>query len=194
MSTDYKIEFKRVERVCLHNDKARAGDKDRRMIYDFNVFIDGEHRVTFVNRFSSRGYLLRTPDNATAIIEKKDGGRWDCEIAAQSQAEFHKIINVALDKSLIPTLAQLEQIKIDRQSQEAAKLREQQSQERMARIKEAGPALLDALAALFADWKTMISEKQARDGKPAPDFETYPMAIMATQAIDLATKEPEEPS
>lgn len=187
----YTVSFPRIERDCPHNTMARAGQKDRQIIYDFNVVVDGELRAFWFKEHGSRKYRLLTPRPEAIPIQKVPGDH-HTTVEVETQADFHKTINSMLDEGELPTLADLENAKRIRAETKANQEQLQRDQDRLERIEKAGPDLLNALNLLLADWKAMTKENLSRAGKPYSELEwsLYPLARKAMDAIDLATKVP----
>jgi hypothetical protein len=183
-ATKYDIKFKKTERVCGRNEAIRAGESGK-LIYDYQVLVNGEHRADWCPLIYNRGYELRIPDHQDAI-QTKPGERYS-SVKTAAQALFPTIIQNLLDQGLLPTLEQLKQAQKDRELKEADAIAKEKERVRIAIIKEAGPQLLEALTALLQDWKARIIDQPCSDDRTV-DFGTYHVALKAQQAINVATR------
>lgn len=106
-----KIQFIQTLRECPYNVSAQSNGK--RLLYDFRVMLDGEHRATFCARGQhERGYDLATPDKPIfEYIRKQQPDRQRADVVrAETKADFLPIIGQMLKDGLIPTLAKLDEM------------------------------------------------------------------------------------
>jgi hypothetical protein len=102
------VKFVKVARDCPSNNDPRPG---HRTIYDYNVMIDGEHRATF-RRWRSTYNLVDLAMNGIGFYdyERQSGA------VVLAQSEFAALINRALAENQIPTVAEIEQQRIEREA------------------------------------------------------------------------------
>lgn len=141
MTETTTFRFERVERDCPANQNRRANGDTLHIIYDFEVWIDGEHRATFKKADTGKGYELHDADGRPLL-----GQTWRKHIGkthVDKKAEFEATIQDKL--ALIPTLADMARMRdeegADKARQEAAE-REERLQRR---IKAKGLDLFVAL-------------------------------------------------
>ena len=136
-----KIEFQKVERDCPHNKNIRSWLSIGTIIYDFIILIDGEYRAKWGRRRRGygRGYVLETPNGDLILDEKNYRSESD------SQAKFKNYVEWALTNGHIPTLAQLEQMRLKNEAAEKAKQEQLHEEARLEKIRNAAPELLEAL-------------------------------------------------
>jgi hypothetical protein len=171
-----KIEFKPIKRVCGWNAKIDAGKKKSKRIYDFEVWVDGEHRATWVCAgCPSRDYRLGSPDGRSEV--SYDPATLPVPVIAYGRTDFEQRIQSLLKQGLLPTVADWAKIEAARVKKEADKQVALQEAERLNRIRQAGPELLKALQALLAEYESL------QDRKPA-------LVEQATVAVKLATVAP----
>lgn len=103
-----KITYKRVERDCTHNRMVRAGHtslySSSRIIYDQEVYEDGEHIATFCKR-SGKGYFLR--DIGGDLVKRVRHNGVGSIVKAQAQADFDFLIE--RNRQFIPTREEVEE-------------------------------------------------------------------------------------
>jgi hypothetical protein len=185
------VELRKMERQCPHNTEVNQGKRNEKLIYDFEVLIDGDHRATWCHDWGHRSYKLMTPDHKDRITENDEYRSW---VEAKDQGELLKLVHVCLQNGRIPTLAQYAQAKRDAEKAEADKKAAELEEKRRQQVCDAGPELLSALQQLLADYKATIRDLRAKDGKLAPrNWDEYPLTKTAQNAIDLATKPDVEP-
>lgn len=139
------ITFKRVIRDCPHNQNLQANGETKGLIYDFNVMIGGEHRAIMKRNYRGNGYNVYDPDHQS--IKVADDHRSAYPVRDQSQ--FEHVINMLWSKDRIPSLAQLEEARAERQRKADEHKAEEIERDRIWRIKDAGPDLLVALEAIL---------------------------------------------
>lgn len=171
------IQFKKIERVCGYNEDIKAKGKGR-LIYDFQVWVNGEHRANWCPRYGGHGYELRTPDRREAITH--EAGSWRLPVVAKFQSKLLEVIEGLLEAGKLPTTAQLDQLTREREAKELEEKRQEEERLRLHYIKEAGPALLDALAAVLIYCATLDIEF------------TKDLAKQVNAAINSATVQPKQ--
>lgn len=140
------ITFERIIRDCPHNQNLQRDGITKGLIYDFNVMIGGEHRATMKRNFRGTGYNVYDPDHQP--IKMVDNHRDAYPV--RSQAEFERDINLLWSKDRIPSLAQLEEARAERQRKKEEREAEEAERDRLWRIKKAGPDLFKALEEIAA--------------------------------------------
>ena len=103
------ITFKKFVRKCPRNEEILEGKSDAKLIEDFEVHIDGEHRATFALYSPGRiGYQLHDLDYAT--IRHADVGNKPTRYYGDNlhlRKDFKSDIEKFLALGLIPTLAEV---------------------------------------------------------------------------------------
>lgn len=141
-----EIKFERFERICDSNKNRRVAGDTRSLIYDFKVFIDGEHRANMDRCVHRPGYYVRDADGQpirTPDSHRQIGGN-RVEVC-DKQANFSRTIETLLSGGFIPTLVGLAAAKADRAEKAEKRKIEQREQYAVDCKKYAGPALFDAL-------------------------------------------------
>lgn len=149
MTDTPEIKFVRVVRECGHNDNLRPGEK---IIYDFDVIVDGVNLATWKRNIYKRGYYLSDSGgrevkapwfDASNIRRVEDPAhRWH-GVQAENKEQFAEVVIRELD--YIPTPAQVEQRRLDEEAANGQAERARLEAHRTDRIKQAGPDLLAAL-------------------------------------------------
>lgn len=142
------ITFVRVERDCPANKNRRDPhtNRTRQAIYDYNVMIDGEHRVTWCRNVGATGYELRVADNdAYIMIDNGQAGWGKDSVRAESKHEFEGVISGLLPAERIPTLAQIAAARRERAAVAERERKAGVEAHRIYLIKEAGVELYKAL-------------------------------------------------
>lgn len=138
-----EIEFKRVERKCDYNTRIREGHSDGHLLYDWDVLIDGERRAQF-RPGVYKGYNLHDADG-WPIKKANDYGPFARRSDVAAQAGFESKIRSCLERSLIPTIDQLAEARAERQRQHEALEAATAEADRLERVREAAPEMLEAL-------------------------------------------------
>lgn len=158
-----KIEFVKTLRDCPANERRKI-DGQRGLIYDYNVLIDGEHRVTLARNTGALGYELRTadPDVWIAVGNSRHNG-----IKVENKEAFERTILMLLASRRIPTLAQIAAARKERELEAERQSAEQAEERRNFLIKEAGVDLYKALKyiALHSGEKTIRAKAEAAIAK-----------------------------
>lgn len=145
------IKFVRVERDCDANKSARkdaAQDGTTpRLIYDFDVMIDGEKRAAMDRDAFGKGYYVQDADGRPVdppLPHYRTGRKVD------SKAEFLTIVSELLDAGKIPTLAEMA-AKRDAEAQaKREKIAAQKEKMRIAAINTHAAEAYEALKSMIA--------------------------------------------
>ncbi|MGY3588057.1 hypothetical protein [Bradyrhizobium sp. USDA 4350] len=145
------IKFVRVERDCDANRNARAAAEQvgtsPRLIYDFDVMIDGEKRATMRRVVYGKGYELQDADGRPlAPTQRNRVGR-----EVDSKAEFLTIVTQLLDAGEIPTLTQLAEKREAEARERAEAIQAKKDSQRRAAIQHHAEAMYDALKTILTD-------------------------------------------
>jgi hypothetical protein len=174
-TTAPSVKFERFERDCPANKTMRQNHKDSnrpRLIYDFKVMIDGEHRATWQRVSFSTGYNLFDPDHRpiqqTSASEYSRRSAPHADFAATiaklvavhvaSQADFAATIAKLMTEDRIPTLDQLEALRAKEAATEAEKKRQQAELDAYERKEKFGPQLYEMLKRLIRPYETLTEE------------------------------------
>jgi len=141
------IQFRRNVRDCPSNSRERekAVEQKRkpRLIIDWIVLIDGEHRATFMSNVSRRGYVLR--DLLYNEVRASDRKKW--RVGSDiTKDDFRQIVTDHLP--VIPTVAAVEaekaRIAAEKAASDKAARQEEIARARRLRLNGAAESLLDA--------------------------------------------------
>ncbi len=140
-----KIEFNRIERDSDWNKKLRAEGDTRGIIYDWNVLIDGEHRVTFARNIYHSGYELHAATHRAyyEAIKEKDG--YSSSVEVKSKAKFEETISRLLEAGRIPTLQQITDKRRATVLKQIKKRADAREARRVRQIEDAGVPMYEAL-------------------------------------------------
>jgi hypothetical protein len=99
---------------------------------DFLVLINGEHRATFCSnmRYSRVGYTFVGADGKNININRRR--YWPFPI---TKDEFAKVVHTALSDSAIPTVAQIERVRMIEQAERENEERTNQISQRRAQVR-----------------------------------------------------------
>lgn len=128
--------FKKIERVCPHNTKIREKGEKRGIIYDYEIWENGEKKGTFEKQsFSMRYWLV---DSASYPVKN--------EVNISGQASLKDFATVYKDyKRYIPTVEQIAEREAKKQREREAE-EESQRQDHIKYQKEfAAPEMYEAL-------------------------------------------------
>lgn len=173
------VKIKKVERVCIHNVNCRKSGDNRSILYDHEVWDDG----VLVAQFEQlgprkRNFRLVTPDRIE-ICRPAGYGGINHGVRATSASEFIPLYLDLKNDRRIPSSAQVGARKAAEAERKAKEEANRLEQVRLDRIKEAGPALLQAL-------QDMLVSMRLKHVKIPVYIEQQ-----AEKAIELATKEPQ---
>lgn len=166
------IEIRKVERNCIHNQQCRQRGDNRSVIFDHEIWDDGRLAATFC-QFAPRrrDFRLEAPDGYA--INKPNTST---QIRSTTSSEFEALYLSARADGQVPTLEQLAARKAAKEGEAAAAKARKQEEDRILQIKEAGPALLQAL-------HDMLESMRLKRVKIPVHIERQ-----AEKAIELATK------
>lgn len=135
------ITFERFKRDCPANKNLRnpLTGHTRLPIYDWNVMIDGEHRATAKRIYTGRGYEIYDADDRAIAGRNGIGQKVD------SQANFEGVVAQLLRAGMIPTLAEMAEMRAAEQTKREHVAAEEAEANRVWQIKGAGVDLYDAL-------------------------------------------------
>ena len=175
--TNPTIRFERIVRDCQSNRDARVLQSDdglrrhARLIYDFEIIVDGEKRGTFRRSSTSRDYFLR--DGLGRSVRRKVS-YFTQSIRAKSQAEFDFVARSNID--LLPNAHLIEQIKAKREASKRERYAKEDAENRVAVYKEHATLL----------FRTM---KRGVDGDPKAANEARDLiAMIEAQIADEKVK------
>lgn len=100
-----KITFERIVRDCPANDQQIDA---RKMIFDFDVMIDGERRAVWHREYRGRGYELRDLNQEAIFPDAEATGSYRASrsVKADKKDDFFGIIETLLAAGRIPTAAE----------------------------------------------------------------------------------------
>jgi hypothetical protein len=143
------IKFVRVERDCPANVNIRERYADSatkpRLIYDFDVLIDGERRAQLKREYTGRGYRLHDADGRPIIRPGRDYHLHMGEEVA-NKADFEGVVAGYLEAGKIPTLAQMAELREQEAAAALAKRNKRLDDTREYHVKRNGIELYNALA------------------------------------------------
>lgn len=120
MSTP-SIKLTKILRDCSWNTTRQKLDDSRRLLFDFEVRIDGELRVIAVRHdYDTRPFYLNIPGSFESVSKPQDryaDGRPRYHASAPTQASIEKTVLLLLEEGAIPTLAEIEERKKELQAQ-----------------------------------------------------------------------------
>lgn len=160
------ITFTRIERDCPANKNGRnpPTGRNRQLIYDYNVLIGGEHRLTMQRIYTGKGYEISDADGrpiGASEWRKNIGQKVD------TQGDFEEAVTTLLKKGLIPTLAEMADKRVAEQAERERKAAEEVEAQRVQRIQRAGVNLYVALKyiAKHSGEKTIRAKAEAAIAK-----------------------------
>jgi hypothetical protein len=172
------IAFERFERDNDYNKNCRAKGRNRDIIYDFKVLVDGEWRAIWSRIFSGKGYELRDPDHRPIKERPPEGRSWTTyAVTVARQAEFANCIERCLIEDLIPTLDEMARLRLIEEALKEHHKRIQAEQDRVHRIELAAVPLYQIAIAIRAAYD---------QGLIRFDFPACPLVDGLTNAINLA--------
>lgn len=97
-----RIKLKQFVRECPHNAAIiRDNGESRKLIRDFSVSIDGEHRLTLSRHYSGKGYYIYDPEHRPIKVN------WRNVAQIKSQSDILRAICILLEVDLVPTLTDI---------------------------------------------------------------------------------------
>ncbi|UPK31839.1 hypothetical protein IVB18_26285 [Bradyrhizobium sp. 186] len=144
------VKFVRVERDCPGNKNRRrdadANGTTTRLIIDYNVLVDGEHRATMMSEGSfGRGYRLHDADGRAICAPNRT---WSTHLGetVEKKADFERVAAEYLANGRIPTIAAMAEQRKQEQEAARAERRERLDRTRAHIVKSHGIELYNALA------------------------------------------------
>ena len=156
-----EIKFTKVLRDCGHNADIQSGAQKGRLLYDYDVTIDGELRASFWADYFQRKYTLHSAGPMPEVL-KDSGAGWNRQaLTARKKDEFEPLIRGWLEKGLIPTISELADRKAAKEADAEKVAQKQRDYERIERLNRAAPdhaMIAAALCAGAARWEAYTSE------------------------------------
>jgi len=143
-----EIKFTRIIRACPRNEAIAKGESSDKIIYDYEVRLDGEHRATFTRCVVGVGYMLADVDGN--IVSRTSFGHGRC----RTKDFFRSFIIARLD--VIPTAAEAAATRARKAAAEAAEKIAREERARVRQIQEAAPALFDAAERVLREFPNLI--------------------------------------
>lgn len=139
-----KIEFKRIERDSPANRRRREEGDNRGIVYDFDVWIDGERRAILHRLIYGHGYDLMDRDHRPiqSLIGTPGPGRRT--VTAANQATFREVVENCLKRNLIPTIAEQDRMTLIEQAERDNKKFDDAAEDARLHVERAAPQLLAA--------------------------------------------------
>lgn len=137
------ISIHKVLRDCPHNHNLTIKEADCGFIYDYEVRINGEHRADIQRRYGNKWELAYPHGSGNYQEITFKNMPWPFTIGI-----FKYVVKKAVEAGAVPTLQEI-RLKIVREKREQRKKDAvERRAERLRRIQDAGPKLLDTLASL----------------------------------------------
>lgn len=156
------VSVKKIERECLHNRHCRESGDTRSILFDHEIWDEG----VLVAEFSQfgprrRDYRLQSPDGVAITRPLSSGTAYPVRAGAVS--EFIPLYAELKKAGLIPSAEQIAARKAAAEERKANEAAAQKEKERIDRIRDAGPALLEALRLIepslnFSGWEDSQGE------------------------------------
>lgn len=146
------IKLVRIERDCPFNTQIRekgsaaklgGGGRTNKLIFDFDVMVDGVKAATWKNQRSLGGYWLNDNGGEWVRDPSAKARREDDLIRCKSQERL--IATFESNRSLIPSPAKIAEREADKAKNRAEAEAADAERHRIDRIKESGPELLKVL-------------------------------------------------
>lgn len=182
------IEIKKIERNSDANRSRKlAGGK---IVYDYHVFIDGEHRATFWRAVLSVGFDLHDANMAMLSITKTgtnykgDPTSWREKVTRISTGIFAHTIRVLLNANEIPTTAELMMDRIRNEADKEDRERDDLAFEILHAKQRAAERMFDAINVVL---------EHARHDRSVDVFEIDTVVFhQLALAKEIATYKPSE--
>lgn len=161
VTAEPKLEFIKTLRDCGFNQKQPPGS--RRLIYDYHVMVDGEHRATFKSEGNlGVGYRFVDAEGRAIFLGDKPS-LIELGACVRAKHEFKYMARTALLKGRIPTAAQIAQRVAEREQTQAARSAAE-ADERRERMRElAVPEMYAALQLVLHWWNNKDGTTAVRD-------------------------------
>ena len=141
------ITFKKVERKCPHNTEYRQRGEKRGIIYDYEIWENGEKKGCFQARLPREYYLI---DNGQYHVKVKDRIN---SVKAPNKESFDRVYRDF--KKHIPSPQQIAEREAKKQREKEAEEEQQRQANIRRQIELAAPELLEACKEALKEFNSM---------------------------------------
>lgn len=143
------IQIEKITRDCPYNHEI-MGKRGARLIYDFDVIVDGERRAQ-IRSGGRTNREYRLSDAAGRAVHWKEGYHdWRGSVVTNKMdiPSMLAVMEHVIDAGKLPTTADIDAYRAERSALKAQEAAENAERWRVERIQRAGLALYDALKAI----------------------------------------------
>ena len=142
------IKFKKVRRDCPYNTQIETRGQKKGIIYDYQIFIDGEFRGTWMKRGASQRAYMLVDSIGERVNSAPSSSRIQCDVVARDQGRFEYLVNRHVNQ--LPPPATDAERKARKELQEIEEAAETERKSRLRRINALSPLMYDLLQSIYS--------------------------------------------